>query len=122
MCINLLLSPQANEAPLLSICAVDIISYLADDSVVVMVRAHGGRRNVKRAPPDLHLSLSMLGSRLCLVQPCQASVVALVEPPGPMHRHPHLVNAVQDQPQRPNGPLQYGGVANVKFKASICES
>lgn len=48
--------------------------------------------------------------------------MALIEPPGPMHWHPHLVNAVQDQPQCPGGPLQHGGVANVKLKAGICES
>ncbi len=61
------LSSLANKAPWLCVCTVDTISYLADDSVVVMVRAHGGRGGVERAPPDLHLSLSVLGGRLCLV-------------------------------------------------------
>lgn len=101
------------------VCVLDIISHLADDTVVVVLRAHGGRWDIKRAPPDLHLSLSVLGGRLCLVEPRQASVVTLVEPPGPMHRHPHLVNAVQDVPQGPGGSLQHGGVADVKLKVGI---
>lgn len=98
----------------------DITSYLADDTVVVVLWAHGRRWGIEGAPPDLHLSLAVLGCRLCLVQPSQASVVALIKPPGPVHWHPHLVNAVQDQPQCPGGPLQHGGVANVELKVGIC--
>ena len=84
-----------------------------------MVWAHGGRRNVKRAPPDLHLGLSVLGGRLRLVQAGQAAVVALVEPPGAVHRDPHLVDGVQGQPQGADSPLQHGGVADVKLIAGI---
>lgn len=99
-----------------------MVSHLADDSVVVMVGFHGGGRNIEGASPDFHLGLSVLGSRLCLVQARQTSVVTLIQPPGPMHGHPHLVDAVQDMPQCPDGPLQDRGVADVKLKASVCVS
>jgi len=85
-----------------------------------MALVHGWRRGVKGTPPDLDLGLSVLGSRLCLVEPGQTPVVALVEAPGPVDRQPHLVNAVKDEPQGPDGPLQRRGVAHIKFIASIC--
>lgn len=66
---------------------------------------HGWGRSVKRAPPDLDLSLSMFGCCLSLVQPSQAAVVALIEAPGPVDGQPHLVDAVQNKPQGADGPL-----------------
>lgn len=115
------LQPFFSEAPWLFVYTADSISHLADDSVVVVLWAHGGRRDVERAPPDLHLSLSVPGGCLGLVQASQASVVSLVESPGPVNRHPHLVNAIQNQPQCPDGPFQHRGVANVKLEAGIWE-
>ena len=85
-----------------------------------MALVHGWGRGVKRAPPDLDLGLSVLGGCLCLVEAGQTAVVALIQAPGPVDRQPHLVNAVQDVPQGPDGPLQHRGVAHVKFIASIC--
>ena len=95
-------------------------SYLADDSVEVVARIHWGRRDVEGAPPYFHLGFSVLGGGLWLVQPREAPVVAFVEPPRSVHRHPHLVNAVQHHPQGANGPLQHRGVADVKFIAGVC--
>lgn len=80
---------------------------------------HGWGRNVKRAPPDLNLGLSMFRCCFGLVQPGKAAIVALVEAPGSVNGQPHLVNAVQNKPKGADGPLQNGGVANVKFIASI---
>lgn len=84
-----------------------------------MVLIHGWRRNVKRASPDLDLSFSVLGRSLRLVQPRQAAVVALIQAPGPVDGQPHLVDAVQDEPQGADGPLQDGRVANIKLIASV---
>lgn len=80
---------------------------------------HGWGRNVKRAPPDLDLGLSMFSRCFSLVQPSQATVVALVEAPGPVDGQPHLVDAVQNKPQGADGPLQDRGVANVEFITSV---
>lgn len=80
---------------------------------------HGWGRNVKRTPPDLDLGLSVFGCCFSLVQPSQATIVALIEAPAPVDRQPHLVNAVQNKPQGADGPLQDRGVANIKFITSI---
>lgn len=84
-----------------------------------MPLVHAWGRNVKRAPPYLDLGLSMFSCCFSLVQPSQATVVALIEAPGPVDGQPHLVNAVQNKPQGADGPLQDRGVANIKFIASI---
>lgn len=81
-------------------------SYLADVVVEVVLLLHGRRRGVIAPPPDLNLGLAVLLRCLCLVEPRQASVVALVEAPGAVDRKPHLVDPVQDQPQSPDGSLQ----------------
>lgn len=62
----------------------------------------------------------MLGRRLGLVQPSQAAVVALVQTPGAMHRKPHLIDALQHQPQRPDGPLQHRRVAHIELITCVC--
>lgn len=84
-----------------------------------MVLIHGWRRSVKGASPDLDLGFSVFSCSLCLIQPGQAAVVALIEAPGPVDRQPHLVDAVQDEPQSADGPLQDGGVANIKLIAGV---
>lgn len=81
---------------------------------------HRWGRSVKGAPPDLDLGLSVFSCCFSLVQPSQATVVALIEAPGPVDGQPHLVDAVQDKPQGADGPLEDRGVANIKFIASIC--
>lgn len=93
--------------------------HLAYVLIVVMLLIHGRGRNVERAPPDLNLGLSVFSCCFSLVQPGQATVVALIEAPGPVDGQPHLVDAVQNKPQGADGPLQDRGVANIKFIASI---
>lgn len=83
------------------------LSYdLADLLIVIMRFIHGWRRDVKRTPPDLDLGLSVFGCSFSLVQPSQATIVALIEPPGSVYRQPHLVNAIQNKPQSANGSFQ----------------
>lgn len=48
-------------------CSADMLSYLADDCIVVVVWTHLGRRDVKRASPNLHLGLAVLGGSFGLV-------------------------------------------------------
>lgn len=84
-----------------------------------MVLIHGRGRDVKGAPPDLDLGFAMFCCCFGLVETRQATVVALVEAPRTVDRQPHLVDALQDKPQSADGSLQDGGVANVKFVASI---
>lgn len=93
--------------------------HLAYTLIEVMFLIHGRGRNVERTPPDFDLGLSMFFCRLSFVQSSQAAVVTLIETPGPVHRQPHLVDAVQDKPQGADGPLQDRGVANIKFIAGI---
>lgn len=99
--------------------STDFLVHLADILVVVVSFVHRWGRNVEGTPPDLHLSLPVFLSSFCLIQPRQATVVALVEPPGPVDGQPHLVDAVQDKPQGPDGPLKDRGVADIKLIASI---
>lgn len=97
------------------------VSHLADGSVEVVVRVHGWRWDVIGAPPDLHLRLAVFGRRLGLVEPREAAVVALVQTPGAVHGQPHLIDAVQHQPQRPDRSLQHRRVADVKLITRICK-
>lgn len=84
-----------------------------------MLLIHGWGRNVKRAPPDLDLGFPVFLCCFSLVQPSQATVVTLIQAPGPVDGQPHLVDAVQNKPQGPDRPLQDRGVANIKLIASI---
>lgn len=93
--------------------------HLADGLVEVMVLIHGRGRNVKGASPDLDLGFSVFSCSLRLIQPGQAAIVALIEAPGPVDRQPHLVDAVQDEPQGADGPFQDGGVANIKLITGV---
>lgn len=106
-------------AQILLRCQLSARRHLAYGLVEGMPLIHGRGRNVKRASPDLDLGLSVFSCRFCLVQPGQATVVTLIEAPGPVDGQPHLVDAVQNEPQGADGPLQDGGVANIKFIASI---
>lgn len=80
-----------------------------------MLGVHGWWWDVVGASPDLHLGLAVFGRRLSLVEARQAAVVALVQTPGAMHGQPHLIDAVQHQPQGPDGTLQHRRVADVKL-------
>lgn len=93
--------------------------HLADFLIKGMLLIHGWWRNIKGAPPDLDLSFSVFGSCFSLVQARQATIVALIQPPGPVDGQPHLVDAVQNKPQGADGSLKDGGVAKIKLVASI---
>lgn len=93
--------------------------HLAYGLIIVVRLIHLRGRDVKGAPPDLHLGIPMFGCCFRLVQPSQATIVALVEAPGSVDRQPHLVDAVQNEPQGADGPLQDRGVANIELIASI---
>lgn len=97
------------------------VSHLADGSVEVVVGVHGWRWDVVGAPPDLHLRLAVFGRRLGLVEPRESAVVALVQTPGAVHGQPHLIDAVQHQPQCPDRSLQHRRVADVKLITRICK-
>src|SRR5580704_18042911 len=71
------------------------------------------RRDVVTAPPDLYLRLPVLRHRLRLAETLQRSVVALVEPPGALHRNPHAVHLVEHDPQRADSALQNRGEGEV---------
>ncbi len=92
-----------------------MLAHLADGGVEVVLGVHGWRWDVIGASPDLHLRLAVFGRRLRLVEPRQATVVALVQTPGAMHGQPHLIDAVQHQPQGPDGTLQHRRVADVEL-------
>lgn len=94
-------------------------AHLADGGVEVVLGVHGWRWDVIGASPDLHLRLAVFGRRLGLVEARQATVVALVQTPGAMHGQPHLIDAVQHQPQGPDGTLQHRRVADVKLITRI---
>lgn len=103
------------------VCAGEIEKedHLAYALIEVMLLIHGWGRSVKRAPPYLHLSLSVLFGCFSFVQPSQPAVMAFIKAPGAVHGQPHLINAVQNMPQGADGPLQHGGVAHIKFIAGI---
>ncbi len=69
----------------------------------------------------------MLLDRLRLVQSLQRAVVALVQTPAALDRHPHAVGGVQDQPQRADRALQHRGKGDLRlellalqFAAGLC--
>lgn len=84
-----------------------------------MIWVHRWRGDVIGAPPDLHLSFAVLGRRLGLVETRETAVVAFVQAPGAMHGQPHLIDAIQHQPQGPDGTLQHGRVAYVELITRI---
>src|SRR5271165_523412 len=69
----------------------------------------GRWRNIVAAAPNLDLRLAMLFDRLRLVEPLQGSVVAFVEAPASLHRNPHPIGGVQNQPQRADSAFQHRG-------------
>lgn len=79
--------------------------HLAYGLIEVMPLIHGWGWGVKRASPDLDLGLSVFSCCFSLVQPSQATVVALIEAPGPVDGQPHLVDAIQNKPQGADGSL-----------------
>lgn len=96
-------------------------AHLANGVVVGVLLVHGGRRDVKGAPPDLHLLLPVLGGRFRLVEACEAPVMPLVEAPSAHHRQPHLVRAIQDGPEGTDGPLQHRRIADVKLHLGVLD-
>lgn len=84
-----------------------------------MFLVHRWWRGVKGTPPDLHLLLPMLCSRLSLIEARETSIVPLIEAPGAHHGHPHLVRNIQDGPKGADSPLQHRRVADVKLYLGI---
>ena len=64
------------------------------------------RRDVVRAPPDVHLLVPVFGRRLRLVQTLQRAVVALVQTPVSSYVEPRRIDLVKDDPERMDCPLQ----------------
>lgn len=93
--------------------------YLANGAVEGVVRLHWRWWDIKGAPPDLHLSLTMLGGSFRFIEASQPSIVALVEAPSPHDWQPHLINGIQHCPEGPDCSLLHGGEADVKLIASI---
>lgn len=87
-----------------------------------MFLIHGWWWGVKGTPPDLHLLLPVLCSRLSLIEACEATIVPLIEAPGTHHGHPHLVRNIQDGPKGADCPLQHRRVADVKLYLGIFDS
>ena len=59
-----------------------------------------------------------LGS-LCLVQTRKCPVMAFVESPVMVHRHPEGVEAIKGDPTGSNCPLQHGGKGLIKGKPML---
>jgi len=83
---------------------------------VVIVQRWG--RHVVGSPPDVHLLFAVARRGLCLVEPLQGAVVALVQAPGAVDRYPHQVHLVHDNPQRPDRPFEHRRISDVKLVAS----
>lgn len=97
---------------------VSLVPVVLDDGLVVgVVRLHRRWWGIEAATPDLHLSLSVLGSRLSLVQTGQTSVVTLVQPPGLLDRDASLATLVQDRGQGDLGTGQQGRMCYVELEA-----
>ena len=69
----------------------------------------------------LRLLHAVLRGRLGLVEALQRAVVALVQPPGVVHRDPHLVQLLEREPQRLDRALQHGGVGHVEDVARLAQ-
>ena len=72
------------------------------------------RRNVETAAPDLDLVIAVLGRRLGLVEPGQAAVVALVEPPIADQFQVALASGLQRQFRRLGDGEQAARVARAQ--------
>ena len=57
----------------------------------------GRRRDVIGAAPDMDLLVAMLGRGLGLVEPGQAAIVALIEPPVLLDRNPQQPHVLQNR-------------------------
>ena len=58
--------------------------------------------------------LAEAGRGLGLVESLQVPVVAFVQSPSPMHRHPHQIHFVENEPKGAYRPLEHRGVRDVK--------
>jgi uncharacterized protein DUF4139 len=85
----------------------------------LVVAGEGRRRDVVAAPPDLHLLFAVLLHGLGLVEALQGAVHALVEAPGAVHGHPHLIDRLEGDPQGLDGPLEQRGVGDVERDALV---
>ena len=79
------------------------------------------RNHIKAPAPYQHLLVTVLGSRLCLVQPLQLAVVFLIQPPRFLHRNPVLVEAVQHTIQCLHGTLQIGSIRLLEAESLFCQ-
>mmetsp|Transcript_80261 Transcript_80261/g.192539 ORF Transcript_80261/g.192539 Transcript_80261/m.192539 type:complete len:201 (-) Transcript_80261:17-619(-) len=85
--------------------------------VVLAVLLEGGWWDVEATTPDLNLLRAMLDDGLLLVQARQATVHALVETPGLVHRDVQLIRSLQGQVAGLDGALQVGREGHVNLKA-----
>ena len=82
-----------------------------------VVRRKRRRLHVEGAPPDMHLFFAIFFRGFRLIQALQCAVVTLVQFPAPHHRDIGFAHLGQCQCQRMIGPLQVGGIGNVKVIA-----
>src|SRR5690606_20960327 len=64
----------------------------------------------------------VLRSRFGLVQALERAVMPLVEPPVPYHGDPHLVELIQHDPERADGPLQDRRVGDVELVVQVSQA
>ncbi len=79
----------------------------------------GRRRHVIGAAPHMHLVRPMLGRGLRLVEPGEAAIMTLVQPPVLGLRHEHLLGRRERQPHGADRPGEHGGVGAVDLQARL---
>jgi hypothetical protein len=96
------------------------VAQVAALAARVVVGQHW-RRRVVAAAPDQHLLVTELRRHVGLVQALQRTVVAFVQAPVVLHRHPGAVHLVQGVPQRPDRALEHRGVGHVELVAGFLQ-
>ena len=101
---------------------VALVAVVLDNGIVVgMVGLHGWWGHIEATAPDLHLSLSVLGSGLSLVQTGQTSVVTLVQAPGLLDGDSGLAALLQDGGQSVLGTGQQGRVGDIELETGFLD-
>mmetsp|Transcript_19306 Transcript_19306/g.60738 ORF Transcript_19306/g.60738 Transcript_19306/m.60738 type:complete len:288 (+) Transcript_19306:232-1095(+) len=81
-----------------------------------VILPHRDGRLVEAAAELLQELLAHLSLHLLLRHALERAVVPLVESPRPLHLDPVLIARVQHRPERPDRPLQQGGVRLVELE------